>query len=45
MQEEKNQRDYLEELQYVVRAKKWNHIGDILQKIIVSAYPINYRLF
>lgn len=45
MYEEKNQRDYLEELQHVVKAKEWNHIDDVLQKVIVFAYPSNFRLF
>lgn len=45
MHEEKNQIDYLEELQYVVKAKDWNHIDDVLKKVIVSAYPSNFRLF
>lgn len=45
MNEEKNQRETLEELQHVVKAKNWNHIGDALQKIIVFAYPSGFRLF
>lgn len=45
MNEEKNQRDYLEELQHVVKAKEWNHIDDVLHKVIVSAYPSSFRLF
>lgn len=45
MNEEKSQRDILEELQYAVKAKNWNHIGDLLQKSIVSAYPSGFRLF
>lgn len=45
MYEEKPQKDILEELQHVVRANNWSHIGNILQKIIVFAYPSNFRLF
>lgn len=45
MYEEKPQREILEELQLVVKANKWNHIGDVLQKIVVSANPSGYRLF
>lgn len=44
MYEEKNQKEIMEEMQYVVRANKWNHIGDILQKVI-TAFPASYRLF
>lgn len=45
MYEEKPQREVLEELQLVAKAKKWDHISDALQKIIVSANPAGYRLF
>lgn len=45
MYEEKPQREILEELQLVVRVSKWDHIDDVLQKIIVSANPPAYRLF
>lgn len=45
MNEEKQQRDYLEEMQHVARAKNWNHVADILQKVAVSAHQPSYRLF
>lgn len=45
MNEEKQQKDYLEEMQMVAKAKKWDHIAGILQKLTVSAHPANYRLF
>lgn len=45
MNEEKQQKDYLEEMQLVAKAKNWDHVTDILQKVTVSAHPANYRLF
>lgn len=45
LNEEKQQRDYLEEMQLVAQAKKWDHVGDVLQKIVISAHPASYRLF
>lgn len=45
MYEEKPQREILDELQSVARANKWDHIGDAIQKIIVSVNPAGYRLF
>lgn len=45
MYEEKPQREFLEELQLVAKASKWDHISNALQKIIVSANPAGYRLF
>lgn len=45
MNEEKQQKDYLDEMQLVARAKNWDHVADILQKVVVSAHPANYRLF
>lgn len=45
MHEEKPQRELLEELQFVVKELKWNHINDVLQKIIVYAFPSAYRPF
>lgn len=44
MYEEKPQRNVLEELQAVVKENKWDHISDVLQKIIVFANPAGYRL-
>lgn len=45
MNEEKQQKDYLEEMQLVAKAKHWDHVADILQKVTVSAHPGSYRLF
>lgn len=45
MNEEKQQREFLEEMQLVAQAKNWGHVADILQKITVSAHPPSYRLF
>lgn len=45
MNEEKQQRDYLEEMQSVARAKNWDHVADLLQRLAVSAHPTTYRLF
>lgn len=45
MNEEKPQRDYLEEMEHVARANKWDHVGDIVQKITVAAHPPTFRLF
>lgn len=44
MFEEKSQKEIMEEMQSVVRVNHWNHIGDILQKMI-TAFPSGYRLF
>lgn len=38
-------REFLEELQYVVKAKNWHHIAELLQKVIISSFPPSYRLF
>lgn len=45
MNEEKPQKDYLEEMQLVARAKNWDHVADVIQKVTVSAHPPSYRLF
>lgn len=45
MNEEKQQKDYLEEMQLIARAKNWDHVADVLQKVTVSAHQPNYRLF
>lgn len=45
MNEEKQQKDYLEEMQSVARAKNWDHVADVLHKVTVSAHQPNYRLF
>jgi hypothetical protein len=43
--EDKLQRDVLEEMLTVVEAKKWEHIGTMLKRTIVSANPQSYRAF
>lgn len=45
MNEEKQQRDYLEEMQLIARAKNWDHVAELLQRVAVSAHPASYRLF
>lgn len=43
--EDKYQRDVLEELQHVVKEKKWDHVNNVIQKLITSANPTGYRPF
>lgn len=42
--EEKYQKEVMEEMQYAVRANKWDHVGDLVQRMI-TAFPHGYRLF
>lgn len=42
--EEKYQKEVMEEMQYAVRANKWEHVGDLVQRMI-TAFPHGYRLF
>lgn len=44
MNEEKNQKEIMEEMKLVVRAADWSHIEEVVQKICTS-YPSSYRLF
>lgn len=43
--EDKYQREILDELQHVVKEKKWDHVHSALQKIVVTANPGGYRPF
>lgn len=43
--EDKLQRDVLEEMLSIVEANKWNHIGTMLKRTIVTANPQSYRAF
>lgn len=44
MNEEKNQKEIMEEMKLLVRAADWSHIEEVVQKICTS-YPSGYRLF
>jgi tripeptidyl-peptidase II len=43
--DEKQQREVLEEIQNIVKQKEWDHICKVLNKMIVTANPQNYRPF
>lgn len=45
MYEDKPTQDTLEELNRVIKENKWDHIDDLLRKIIIHSFPAGYRLF
>lgn len=45
MYDEKQQREYMEEMQHVARAKNWDHVANLFERLTVATNPVNYRLF